>query len=128
LTPEEIRKIATMHATAAISLQYTSTDWAQVQIRGVRDQLKKMGISAVPVTKENILAAWKQVHGVDAPDLCQKGLAIRRLCPTKEHALEKSTRILRRGKIGEELTADRIEHLTRRTHHVDVEQLTDIAA
>jgi ribose transport system substrate-binding protein len=50
LTPEEISKIAAMHATAAISLQYTSTEWAQAQIRGVTDQCKKMGIEVVAVT------------------------------------------------------------------------------
>jgi ribose transport system substrate-binding protein len=50
LTPEEISKIAAMHATAAISLQYTSTEWAQAQIRGVKDQFKKMGIEVVAVT------------------------------------------------------------------------------
>jgi ribose transport system substrate-binding protein len=50
LTPEEISKIAAMHATGAISLQYTSTEWAQAQIRGVRDQLKKMGIELIAVT------------------------------------------------------------------------------
>jgi ribose transport system substrate-binding protein len=33
-----------------------------------------VALSAVPVTKENILAAWKQVHGVDAPDLVKKAL------------------------------------------------------
>src|ERR1700736_3043663 len=43
LTQEEISKIAAMHATGAISLQYTSTEWAQAQISGVKDQLKKMG-------------------------------------------------------------------------------------
>jgi hypothetical protein len=33
-----------------------------------------VALPAVPVTKENILAAWKQVHGVDAPDLVKKAL------------------------------------------------------
>jgi ribose transport system substrate-binding protein len=50
LTQEEISKIAAMHATGAISLQYTSTECAQAQIRGVKDQLKKMGIEVVAVT------------------------------------------------------------------------------
>jgi ribose transport system substrate-binding protein len=50
LTPEEISKIAAMHVTAAISLQYTSTEWAQAQIRGVTNQLKKMGVQVVAVT------------------------------------------------------------------------------
>jgi ribose transport system substrate-binding protein len=50
LASEEISKIAAMHATGAISLQYTSTEWAQAQIRGIRDQFKKMGIELIAVT------------------------------------------------------------------------------
>jgi ribose transport system substrate-binding protein len=33
-----------------------------------------VALPAVPVTKENILAAWKQVHGIEAPDPVKKAL------------------------------------------------------
>jgi hypothetical protein len=33
-----------------------------------------VALPAVPVAKENILAAWKQVHGVEAPGLVIKAL------------------------------------------------------
>jgi hypothetical protein len=67
LTPEEISKIAAMHATAAISLQYTNTPWAQAQIRGVTDQLKKMGIA---VTDANFKP--EQTHPVPCRVHCSR--------------------------------------------------------
>ena len=50
LTPEEVAKVKAMHATAAISLQYTSTEWARAQIKGITDQLAEYGIPVIAVT------------------------------------------------------------------------------
>lgn len=50
LTPEEITKVKAMHATAAISLQYSSTEWARAQIKGITDQLAEYGIPVIAVT------------------------------------------------------------------------------
>jgi ribose transport system substrate-binding protein len=53
LTDEEIAKVKSMGATAAIVMHYGGNDWATAQIAGLRDQFTKMGIKVVGVTDAN---------------------------------------------------------------------------
>lgn len=50
LTDEELTKIKSMNATAAIVMHYGGNDWAQAQINGLRTQFGEMGIKVIAVT------------------------------------------------------------------------------
>ncbi|MGZ2385427.1 substrate-binding domain-containing protein [Rhizobium leguminosarum] len=50
LTDEELTKIKSMNATAAIVMHYGGNDWAQAQINGLRAQFGEMGINVIAVT------------------------------------------------------------------------------
>jgi ribose transport system substrate-binding protein len=53
LTPEQLDKIKTMKATAAIVMHYAGNDWATAQIAGLRSEFKNLGIEVVAVTDAN---------------------------------------------------------------------------
>lgn len=53
LTADEIAKVKTMNATAAIVMHYGGNDWATAQIAGLRDEFGKLGIKVVAVTDAN---------------------------------------------------------------------------
>ena len=50
LSEEELRKIRSMNATAAIVMHYGGNDWSQAQISGLSTQFEKMGIKVIAVT------------------------------------------------------------------------------
>ena len=47
---EELKKIRSMNATAAILMLYGGNDWSQAQISGLTAQFEKMGIKVIAVT------------------------------------------------------------------------------
>ena len=53
LTPEQLDKIKTMKATAAIVMHYAGNDWATAQIAGLRSEFGNLGIEVVAVTDAN---------------------------------------------------------------------------
>ena len=53
LTPEQLDKIKTMKATAAIVMHYAGNDWATAQIAGLRSEFANLGIEVVAVTDAN---------------------------------------------------------------------------
>ena len=50
LSEEELKKIRSMNATAAIVMHYGGNDWSQAQISGLTAQFEKMGIKVIAVT------------------------------------------------------------------------------
>jgi ribose transport system substrate-binding protein len=50
LTPEEVRKVKAMNATAAIVMHYGGNDWSQAQIAGLQTQFAEMGIDVIAET------------------------------------------------------------------------------
>jgi ribose transport system substrate-binding protein len=50
LTDEELGKIKSMNATAAIVMHYGGNDWSRAQINGLQTQFKAMGIKVIAVT------------------------------------------------------------------------------
>ncbi|MEY9463970.1 ribose transport system substrate-binding protein [Bradyrhizobium ottawaense] len=50
LTTEEIAKIKSMNATAAIVMHYTASDWAKAQMAGQKAALDMLGIKIIAVT------------------------------------------------------------------------------
>jgi ribose transport system substrate-binding protein len=53
LTPEQLDKIKTMKATAAIVMHYAGNDWSTAQIAGLRSEFGNLGIEVVAVTDAN---------------------------------------------------------------------------
>ena len=53
LTHEQLDKIKTMKATAAIVMHYAGNDWATAQIAGLRSEFGNLGIEVVAVTDAN---------------------------------------------------------------------------
>ena len=53
MTPEQLDKIKTMKATAAIVMHYAGNDWATAQIAGLRSEFGNLGIEVVAVTDAN---------------------------------------------------------------------------
>jgi ribose transport system substrate-binding protein len=53
LSDEEITKVKSLGATAAIVMHYGGNDWATAQIAGLKDQFTKMGIKVVGITDAN---------------------------------------------------------------------------
>jgi ribose transport system substrate-binding protein len=53
LTPEQLDKIKTMKATAAIVMHYAGNDWATAQIAGLKSEFGNLGIEVVAVTDAN---------------------------------------------------------------------------
>lgn len=50
LSADEIAKIKSMNATAAIVMHYTGNDWSRAQIAGLREGFAKLGIKVIAVT------------------------------------------------------------------------------
>ena len=50
LTDEELAKIKSMNATAAIVMHYGGNDWSRAQINGLQTQFAAMGIKVIAVT------------------------------------------------------------------------------
>jgi ribose transport system substrate-binding protein len=65
LTPDELERVRTMHATAAIVMHYGSNDWSQAQIAGLQTQFAEMGIEVIAVTDAEFNAE-KQVRDIEA--------------------------------------------------------------
>jgi ribose transport system substrate-binding protein len=53
LTDEDIQKLKSMKATAAISLHYGGNDWSNAQVSGIKSELERLGISLITVTDAN---------------------------------------------------------------------------
>jgi ribose transport system substrate-binding protein len=53
LTPQELQKIRSMNATAAIVLHYGGNDWSNAQVDGLKYQFAAMGIKVIAVTDAN---------------------------------------------------------------------------
>lgn len=49
LTPDELRQISAMKATAAILMHYSGNDWSQAQVAGLKAKFAEMGIDVVRV-------------------------------------------------------------------------------
>jgi ribose transport system substrate-binding protein len=50
LSDEEIDRIKSMNATAAIVFHYMATDWSRAQMEGLKAQFAKMGVEVIAVT------------------------------------------------------------------------------
>lgn len=64
LTPQEIQKIKSMNATAAIVMHYTASDWAKAQMAGQKKALEELGIKTIAVTDAGYRAE-KQVSDIE---------------------------------------------------------------
>lgn len=53
LTPEEVAKVRSRKATAAISMHYTGDDWTASQLAGMQKQFDALGIKVIAVTDAN---------------------------------------------------------------------------
>jgi len=53
LTPDEMSKVKSMGATAAIVMHYGGNDWANAQVAGLKSEFGKLGIKVVAVTDAN---------------------------------------------------------------------------
>lgn len=53
LTPDEIAKVKSMGATAAIVMHYGGNDWATAQIAGLKSEFEKLGIKVIATTDAN---------------------------------------------------------------------------
>jgi ribose transport system substrate-binding protein len=53
LTSQELQKIQSMHAKAAIVLHYAGNDWSRAQVDGLKHQFAAMGIEVIAVTDAN---------------------------------------------------------------------------
>jgi ribose transport system ATP-binding protein len=60
LSDEQLAKIKSLQATAAIVLHYSSNDWSMAQVAGIQNQFAKMGIEVIAITDANFDAA-KQI-------------------------------------------------------------------
>jgi ribose transport system substrate-binding protein len=65
LTPSELERVRTMHATAAIVMHYGGNDWSQAQIAGLKTQFAAMGIDVIAVTDAGFNPA-KQVRDIES--------------------------------------------------------------
>jgi ribose transport system substrate-binding protein len=50
LTPAQLKKVKSLHATAAIALHYGGNDWSTAQVDGLKYEFKKLGIKVIGVT------------------------------------------------------------------------------
>jgi ribose transport system substrate-binding protein len=64
LTPQEIQKIRSMNATAAIVMHYTASDWAKAQMAGQRKALEELGVKIIATTDAGYRAE-KQVSDIE---------------------------------------------------------------
>jgi ribose transport system substrate-binding protein len=64
LTDDEIAKIKSMGAKAAIVMHYGGNDWSQAQVNGLKTQFKAMGIEVIATTDAGFNAA-KQVSDIE---------------------------------------------------------------
>jgi ribose transport system substrate-binding protein len=64
LTPQEIQKIKSMNATAAIVMHYTASDWAKAQMAGQKKALEEIGVKIIAVTDAGYRAE-KQVSDIE---------------------------------------------------------------
>ncbi|MFC7849677.1 substrate-binding domain-containing protein [Arthrobacter sp. NPDC057388] len=53
LTPEQIEKIKSLNATAAIVMHYGGNDWATAQTNGLKSEFAKLGIKVIATTDAN---------------------------------------------------------------------------
>lgn len=53
LTPDEVAKVRSRKATAAISMHYTGDDWTAAQLAGMQKQFDALGIKVIAVTDAN---------------------------------------------------------------------------
>jgi ribose transport system substrate-binding protein len=53
LSADEISKVKSRHATAAIVMHYGGNDWANAQVAGLKSEFGKLGIKVVAVTDAN---------------------------------------------------------------------------
>lgn len=65
LSDEELAKIKSMNAKAAIVLHYGNNDWTRAQVEGLKAQFEVMGIEVIAVTDAGF-EADKQVADIDA--------------------------------------------------------------
>ena len=65
LTVDDIQKIKDGNFTAAICMHYMSSDWSQLQVRGIEDTLEKLNIEVLTVTDAQ-LEAEKQLSDVES--------------------------------------------------------------
>jgi ribose transport system substrate-binding protein len=65
LTDQEIDKIRTLKAKAAIVLHYTRNDWSEAQVAGLKAQFDKMGIEVIAVTDAGFIAE-RQVANIES--------------------------------------------------------------
>ena len=64
LTREELRKVRSMHASAAIVMHYGGNDWSQAQIAGLQTEFAEMGIDVIEVTDAGF-DTEKQVQDIE---------------------------------------------------------------
>jgi ribose transport system substrate-binding protein len=53
LTPDEVAKVKSLGATAAIVMHYGGNDWATAQVNGLKAEFEKLGIKVVATTDAN---------------------------------------------------------------------------
>ncbi|UUL76127.1 substrate-binding domain-containing protein [Pseudarthrobacter sp. Fe7] len=64
LTPDEIQKVKTLNAKAAIVMHYGGNDWATAQINGLKSEFEKLGIKVIATTDANFKPD-KQVSDIE---------------------------------------------------------------
>jgi len=64
LSADEISKVKSMNATAAIVMHYGGNDWANAQVAGLKSEFGKLGIKVVAVTDANFKPD-KQVSDIE---------------------------------------------------------------
>jgi ribose transport system substrate-binding protein len=64
LTPDEVAKVKSMNATAAICLHYGGNDWSTAQVEGQKARMAELGITLLTVTDANFKPE-KQVSDVE---------------------------------------------------------------
>src|ERR1700704_2004087 len=64
LTPDEIAKIKSMNATAAIVLHIAGSDWSAAQVQGQKARMAELGITLIATTDANFVAS-KQVSDIE---------------------------------------------------------------
>jgi ribose transport system substrate-binding protein len=87
LSPQEIEKIKAMHATAAISLHESGSDWSIAQVDGLETTFKELGIEVIAVTDANFSPS-KQVTDIET--ILTKNPDILVSIPTDPVATEKA--------------------------------------
>jgi ribose transport system substrate-binding protein len=65
LTYDELERVKTLRATAAIVMHYLGNDWARAQVEGLKAQFTEMGIEVVAVTDAGFEPA-KQVADIES--------------------------------------------------------------